>query len=189
MNFFFGLLVIAIAILTLRTVMKAAGAILHRLGGLRSVFRKRRTMRYRSIPFRTGPQVINPTNHERAWEALSSELRKEILARGVRASSQSRKVSQLDEAIEIEKREIELARLKAEKSQIKARHKSVRSTVQSDRKRQGAAPSVVPIAQLQAMREATRIGRSLPHKLSASGTVDVDLSKRQAANPQSSLHH
>jgi len=173
MNFFMGLLVMALAILALKTAMKAVAILWRWTGRVTRIGRKRRTMRYRSIPCRTEARVTHPANQARDWEALSREFRKEILARGVRASGQTRKLAQLDEAIEIEKREIELARLKAEKSQLKARHKSVRSTTRSDRQGLETIPSVVPIAQLKAMREATRPGQS----------------KKPSAPTTSPLHH
>ena len=170
MNFFMGITVMALAILALKAAMKAVAAFWRWAGRLTRIGRKRRTLRYRSTPFRTEARVIHPAPD---WEALSREFRKEILARGVRASSQTRKLAQLDEAIEIEKREIELARLKVEKSQLKARHKSVHSTAKNDRKGQGDVSSVVPVAQLKAMREATRPSRPKP----------------PAAPPPSPMHH
>jgi len=185
MNFLYGVLVITIAILALKTITKTVASLWRCLSALIRTGRRRRAMK---------DGVTAPPTEERAphsapdWQALSRELRQAILARGVRVSSQTRKLCHLDQAIEIEKREIELARLKAEKSQIKARHKSVRSAAQYDRKRHGSAPSAVPIAQLQAMREATRVNCDTSHKVT-SGTADLSLSKRQTANRSSSLHH
>lgn len=194
MSFFFGLLVIAIAILASKAVMKAAGAIWHCAGRLRSVFRKRQTIRYQSIPCRTGQPVIHLTNRESDGATLSRELRKEILTRGVRTSAEPRRLSQLDIAIEIEKREIELARLKAEKGQIKARAKTVRpdhSSVKDDRS--GATRSFVPVEQLQAMRAATRLERSSPPRLQREPhpvvVHEIEQSPRQTAHPSAPVHH
>lgn len=120
MNFFLGVLVIVLAILALKTMMKAAAVLWRWAARFNRICRKHRTMWSRSIPLRTEARVIHSVNPPQNWEALSREFRKAILTRGVRASSQTRKLCQLDEAIEIEKLEIELARLKAEKLQIKA---------------------------------------------------------------------
>jgi len=173
MNFFLGVLVMAIAILALKTVISAAAVLWRWAGRSIGIGWTRRTMRYRSIPFRTEARSNHPVNPSPDWEALSREFHKEILARGVRASSQSRRLCQLDDAIEIEKRETELARLRVEKSQLKARQKAVRTTTPSDRKGPGAGQSVVPIAQLKAMREATC----------------ADRSKQPTAPPFSPVHH
>ena len=173
MNFLYGVLVIAIAIFALKTVMKTAAVLWRWVGLLNRIGWRRRGMWDRSITIRTEKRALHPGYAVPDWQALSRELYQAILARGVRASSQARKLDQLDEAIEIAKREIELARLRAEKSQLKVRHKAVRSTAQCDRKRHGATQSVVPIAQLKAMREATRPGQSI----------------QPTASPTSPMHH
>jgi len=170
MNFLYGVLVIAIVILALKTITKTVASLWRWFRPLMRTGRRRCTMK---------DGVTAPPAEERAlhsapdWQALSRELRQSILARGVRASGQSQKLAQLDEAIEIEKREIELARLRAEKSQLKGRQKSVLTTAQSNRKGHGANPSPVPVAQLKAMREATRPGQP----------------KQPTATPLSPLHH
>ena len=170
MNFVYGVLVIAIAILALKTITKTVASLWRWLRPLIRTGLRRCTMK---------DGVAASSTEERAphsapdWPVLSRELRQAILARGVRASSQTRKLCQLDEAIENEKREIELARLRAEKSQLKARHKSVCSAARSARQGHGAGQSIVPIAQLNAMREATRAGQS----------------KQSTVSPLSSVHH
>jgi hypothetical protein len=111
MNFILGVLVMAIAILALKTVMKAAAGLCCWAGRLIRICRKHRTMRYRSTPVRIEQRTFHPMPSDADWQAISRELRREILGRGVRVSSQTRKLCQLDEAIEIQKREIELARL------------------------------------------------------------------------------
>ena len=173
MNFLYGVLVIAIVILALRTVMKTAAALSRWFGLLFWLGRRQHKTRDRFLHPSVEVQPLPPGSAAPDWSALSRELRQSILVRGVRASSQTRRRDQLDEAIEIEKREIELARLRAEKSQLKAWHKSVRSAARSARQGHGADLPIVPIAQLKAMREATRAGQS----------------KQPTATPLSPLHH
>jgi hypothetical protein len=194
MSFFLGLLVIAIAILALKTVIKTASALRRCAGGLHSLFRKRRTMQYRSIPFSTGQSVIHLPGRENDWAALSREFRQAILAQGVRASAESRRLSQLELAIEIEKREIELARLKMEKARIKARPKTVRpghASVKDDRS--GATRAVVPVDQLQTLRAATRLGPGSPQGLRREPppvmVSEVEPSRRQTADPSVPVRH
>jgi hypothetical protein len=194
MSFFLGLLVIAIAILAFRTVMKTAGALRRCAGGLHSLFRKYRTMRYRSIPFSTGQPVIHLPSRENDWAALSREFRQAILARGVRATAESRRLSQLEVAIEIEKREIELARLKMEKAQIKAQSKTLRpgpASVKDDRSR--VTRSVVPVDQLQALQAATRLEcgspQGLRHEPPPEVVHEVKPSRRQTADPSVPVRH
>jgi hypothetical protein len=191
MSFFFGLLLITIAILILKTLIKTAGGILAMAD---RVFRHCQRNRYRRLLIDAGQPALNLPDRERDWEALSRDLRKEILARGVRASAEMRRLSQLDLAIEIEKREIELVRLKVEKAQIKARSKTDRSRpslLKNDKN--GAIRSVVPLEQLQAMRVATRSGRSLSQNpqpdLNGSDVHTLAPYTQRSANPSADARH
>lgn len=170
MNFLYGVLLIAIVILALKTVMKTAAALSRWFGLLIGIGRRRNKRRDQSLLSAVAVRPLHSGFDATDWTALSRELRQAILARGVLVS---RKLDRLDEAIEIEKREIELARLKAEKSHLKARHKSARSNVPSAKLGHGAGRPVIPIEQLKAMREAARAGQS----------------KQPAAPPLSPVHH
>ncbi len=170
MNFFYGMLVIALVILALKTVMKIAAALSRWFGLLIRIGRRRNKRRDQSLLSAVAVRPPHRVFDASDWTAISRELRQAILARGVRAS---RKLDRLDEAIEIEKREIELARLKAERSQLKARHKSARSNAPSAKQGHGTGRPVIPIEQLKAMREATRAGKS----------------KQPSAPPLSPVHH
>lgn len=163
MNFLYGVLVIAIVILALKAVMKTAAVFSRWLGLLIRLGRRWNKRRDQSLLSAVAVRQLHPGFDASDWTAISRELRQAILARGVRAS---RKLDRLDEAIEIEKREIELARLKAEKSQLKARHKSARSNAPSAKLGHGTGRPVIPIEQLEAMRKAALAGPSKPPTVS-----------------------
>ncbi len=170
MNFLYGVLVIAFVIVALKTVMKTAAALSRWFGLLIRIGRRWNNRRDQSLLSGVVVRPPHPGFDTSDWTAISRELRQAILARGVRVS---RKLDRLDEAIEIEKREIELARLKAEKSQLKARYKSARSNAPSVKQAHGTCRPVIPIEQLEAMRKAARPGQS----------------KQPSAPPLSPVHH
>jgi hypothetical protein len=188
MNFLYGILTLAIAIWALSTTMKAAAGLWRCAVRLIRISRKHGRLHSSPVPVVREEPNIPVASTAPDWQALSRDLRRNILARGVRVSGENRKLCQLDQAIEIEKREIELARLKAEKLEIRARNKFVRCTDRSDRHRRPTSPSVAPIDQIKALREATRIGSSSLSRPS-SGIAATSRSKRQTSDSSIPLPH
>lgn len=143
-NIIFGVVFLGLSIMAFKAVWTVFRAVVTAVWSLAAALAEDRR---RPKPHEEAPVLRMPTP-ERNWQQLSRDIQSAICARRTR-DPRAHRLEELEIEIQIELREIELARLKAEKASIKKRTRKASEDGQLDLFTADRSPTQ---AQLEAMR-------------------------------------